>query len=163
MIPHSFPILLISFNSLSRDHPKRAEDHVRREEGGAFNSLSRDHKGVVRAPGRAEHPFNSLSRDHSCWKSSAEAWMSFQLPLSGSPRAGERRSDNRDPLLSTPSLGITLIASASVSPSWRATALLSTPSLGITMRCIFASKSMRVESFNSLSRDHGTVLKSSGQ
>ena len=97
----------LTFNSLSRDHPVIAGDHV--AVPAAFNSLSRDHiEGIERG---------------------IEDWSRLSTPSLGITGYFWVSITNRVPL-STPSLGITSVGANELHPHKILT--LSTPSLGIT-------------------------------
>ena len=83
--------------------------------------------------------------------------LNFQLPLSGSLTVSGDGRVLDEPVLSTPSLGITdeviHLAWNVVDPS------LSTPSLGITSATGATSLCLSELTFNSLSRDHEALVQ----
>ena len=126
----------------------------------SFNSLSRDHytKLNVSEPLYDPFAFNSLSRDHPVEKTLDAFGRPAKLstPSLGITEVASGGAQSQGAELSTPSIGITLCHNeARHKPKHRVK--LSTPSLGITA----ISSRMRTSApstFNSLSRDHMSVV-----
>ena len=149
-------IVFATFNSLSRDH---LQSHFRgfHKKMGFQLPLSGSLK-LCRWTNASTWCFQlplSGSLDVQGVRDDGSYWVTFQLPLSGS-------LDNRvysvkatiKYSLSTPSLGITEVKGTGCCFGKWVTEL-STPSLGITRATTSGRNHQLLQTFNSLSRDHG--------